>query len=49
MNQLISGATAHSESVNPMEKHLDGVVDYLSGMTDRYTIQEHHRLLGLKL
>jgi biotin synthase len=33
MNQLISGATAHSESVNPMEKHLDGVVDYLFSMT----------------
>ncbi len=25
------------------------VCDYLAGMTDRYTIQEHHRLFGLKL
>lgn len=25
------------------------VCDYISGMTDRYTIQEHYRLLGLKL
>ncbi|KIO49080.1 biotin synthase [Nitrosospira sp. NpAV] len=33
MNQLISNATAHSDSVNPMEKSLDGVADYLPGMT----------------
>ena len=25
------------------------ICDYLSGMTDRYTIQEHHRLFGLKM
>ena len=25
------------------------VCDYLSGMTDRYTIQEHHRLFGLRI
>ena len=25
------------------------ICDYLSGMTDRYTIQEHHRLFGLKI
>ena len=25
------------------------ICDYLSGMTDRYTIQEHHRLFGLKV
>ncbi|MEO7297764.1 MAG: deoxyguanosinetriphosphate triphosphohydrolase [Verrucomicrobiota bacterium] len=25
------------------------ICDYLAGMTDRYTIQEHHRLFGLKV
>ena len=25
------------------------ICDYLSGMTDRYAIQEHHRLFGLKM
>jgi dGTPase len=25
------------------------VCDYIAGMTDRYVIQEHNRLLGLKL
>ncbi len=25
------------------------ICDYLSGMTDRYAIQEHHRLFGLKI
>ena len=25
------------------------VCDYIAGMTDRYVLQEHHRLFGLKL
>jgi dGTP triphosphohydrolase len=37
-----------SKSASQLSRKLSAFSDYLSGMTDRYTILEHQRLFGLK-
>ena len=56
LEELFNYFLAHHQEIGEQARkraRKDGwhraVCDYLSGMTDRYTIQEHHRLFGLRI